>query len=81
MKSNKQVEKSTVPVRTAATLRRIFKENNTWQNELHKKKYKKENIITKKKDVIPSWFNENIESQKDDESNIEFKSFIEEFRR
>ena len=47
----------------------------------HKKKYKKENIITKKKDVIPSWFNENIESQKDDESNIEFKSFIEEFRR
>ena len=29
MKSNKQVEKSTVPVRTAATLRRIFKENNT----------------------------------------------------
>lgn len=47
----------------------------------HKKKYKKENIITKKKEVIPSWFNENIESQKDDESNIEFKSFIEEFRR
>ena len=47
----------------------------------HKKKYKKENIITKKKEVIPSWFNENIESQKDDESNLEFKSFIEEFRR
>ncbi len=47
----------------------------------HKKKYKKENISAKKKEVIPSWFNENIESQKDDESNIEFKSFIEEFRR
>jgi len=47
----------------------------------HKKKYKKESITKKKKEVIPSWFNENIESQKDDESNIEFKSFIEEFRR
>ncbi len=47
----------------------------------HKKKYKKESISTKKKEIIPSWFNENIESQKDDESNIEFKSFIEEFRR
>lgn len=45
----------------------------------HKKKYKKE--TTKKKEVIPSWFNENIESQKDEESNLEFKSFIEEFRR
>ncbi len=47
----------------------------------HKKKYKKESINSKKKEVIPSWFNSNIESQKDDESNIEFKSFIEEFRR
>ena len=47
----------------------------------HKKKYKKESQTKKKKEVIPSWFNENIESQKDDESNVEFKSFIEEFRR
>ena len=47
----------------------------------HKKKYKKENIITKKKEVIPSWFNENIESTKDSGENEEFKKFIEEFRK
>ena len=46
----------------------------------HKKKHK--NDTNTKKSIIPSWFNENIESSdNDDTSNEEFKNFIEELRK
>ena len=47
----------------------------------HKKKYKKQEIKSPKKEIIPTWFNENIESTKDSGENEEFKKFIEEFRK
>ncbi len=47
----------------------------------HKKKYKKSEVKTTKKEV-PAWFNEKIESSEADSSeNEEFKKFIEEFRK
>ena len=46
----------------------------------HKKKYKKDDKPKSK--VMPSWFNEKIESESSDsESDEEFKNFIEEFRK
>ena len=47
----------------------------------HKKRLKKE--PTKKMNkVMPTWFNEKIESKEENsESDEEFKSFIEEFRK
>ncbi len=45
----------------------------------HKKKYKTEKSTKSK--VIPSWFNENIASEETEEENLEFKNFIEEFRK
>lgn len=46
----------------------------------HKKKYKKDDKPKSK--VMPSWFNEKIESESSDsESDAEFKNFIEEFRK
>ncbi len=45
----------------------------------HKKRYKK--VETKKKEIIPSWFNENIQTENNKSSDEEFKSFIEEFRK
>ena len=47
----------------------------------HKKKYKKQEVKKNKKEIIPVWFNENIESTKDNGENEEFKKFIEEFRK
>jgi len=46
----------------------------------HKKKYKKEEK-TKTSKIIPSWFNEKIESSENTNDNLEFKNFIEEFRK
>ena len=45
----------------------------------HKKKYKNES--KQKNKVIPSWFNEKIESNEEMVDEEEFKSFIEEFRK
>ena len=45
----------------------------------HNKKYKKESSI--KKSVVPSWFNEKIESDEINQENEEFKNFIEELRK
>ena len=45
----------------------------------HKKKYKNEQ--SSKKSIIPSWFNEKIESTEEGTSNEEFKNFIEELRK
>lgn len=50
----------------------------------HKKKYKKEtnSSTIRKARVIPEWFNENISSEESTEaSDLEFKNFIEEFRK
>lgn len=48
----------------------------------HKKKYKKDSISKKKESVIPTWFNESIESNESShEDDAEFKNFIEEFRK
>ncbi len=47
----------------------------------HKKKYKS-NINDKKSKILPTWFNEKIESNTSSvEEDIEFKNFIEEFRK
>ena len=49
----------------------------------HKKKYKKSSVseVKKKKETVPAWFNEKIESSSDYENNAEFNSFLEEFRK
>lgn len=46
----------------------------------HKKKYKN-NINNKKNKVLPTWFNEKIESSDSSSDDTEFKNFIEEFRK
>lgn len=48
----------------------------------HKKKTNK-TVSSKKKEVVPTWFNEKITESKndDEEANIDFKNFIEEFRK
>lgn len=46
----------------------------------HNKKYKKEEKVSKKAKVVPTWFNNKIENTSDDEDLSEFKSFIEEFK-
>ena len=46
----------------------------------YKKAHKKENVS--KKEIIPAWFNKNIESDgSNDTTTDDFNSFIEEFRR
>ena len=49
----------------------------------HKKKYKKtsNSEVKKKKETVPAWFNEKIESRSDYENNFELKRFLEEFRK
>lgn len=49
----------------------------------HKKKYKSETLKVnkQKKEIIPAWFNEKIQTNESNEENDEFKSFIEEFRK
>lgn len=48
----------------------------------HKKKYKNVTPSVKKKEVIPAWFNEKIESNSNTtEEQEEFINFIEEFRK
>lgn len=46
----------------------------------HRKKFKKDAKQNKNK-IIPSWFNEKIESTNSEIDDNEFKSFIEEFRK
>ena len=46
----------------------------------HKKEYKN-NINNKKNKVLPTWFNEKIESSDSSSDDTEFKNFIEEFRK
>jgi len=45
----------------------------------HKKSNKKTTKVKEK--VVPSWFNEKIESHGQQEDDQEFKEFIEEFRK
>lgn len=45
----------------------------------HKKKYK--NTKVQKNKVLPTWFNENISTEVEEEEDEEFKNFIEEFRK
>ncbi len=47
----------------------------------HKKKHKTQEIKSNKKEIIPAWFNEKIESSSETENNNDFKEFIEEFRK
>lgn len=48
----------------------------------HKKKYSKETSNKKKESITPTWFNESIKSNEASvEDDLEFKNFIEEFRK
>ena len=47
----------------------------------HNKSKSKVQTSTNKKKVLPSWFNENIVDDSQEQSDEEFKNFIEEFRK